>query len=188
MNPLLGNADNTAEWYNVIAQFQAKAAEFQQAYESLLLMGPELQTTPLYAEFKRLVDYALSTKETILKVTAGIETANKWLDQGLNAADMQGATLGLPFWLIPLTAIAGAVTAITKWLVDYNQFKLRWNEYQSVKADLLDTTTLTETQAAERAAQVVDSIIPPTSTFVGEALKNLFPFAILGVGVWLASK
>lgn len=135
---LLPTPDDERAWYDVIGKFHDYTAKFWTAYNQLKSTHIDAAKYPELSELQLdLLRRASEVRMTIQNITGSIDGAWTWLKSkfgfnGLADAAYQTGLGALP--LIPIAAVVGAVTLITKWLLDFDTFNKKLAEVKRLEA------------------------------------------------------
>lgn len=161
---------DAAEWYDVLGRFKAKFAELLNVYQKLLTQENDARKNPqLYAEWQALKNRGDTIMKTAQNVNSQISSGMQWLNETFGIS--LGALPAIPI-AIGAVGVAGAVAVITAYISSYMEFNARLAIFQQTgNADVLKQTGLAS--GLQSAADI---------------LKNIWPLALLGAGVYFGPK
>lgn len=161
-------------WYDVIGKFKRYVNDFMQQYNTLQnthidsVKYPELSKTQI-----ELLKRGTGIKGQIQSITGAIDSAWGWLKDtfgfdGVRDMDRQMGSMGIPV-LIPIAVVVAAITAITKWGLDYTKFYQKLQYAKKLQQDGYAPTQINE---------MVSTVGKGTSLF---DFGTLGPIAFIGV-------
>lgn len=132
-----------AAWYNLLAQWRVKAAEFEQAQAWLSSQADYMSTQPpaVQADYRAMLARASTLKARIVQVSGALRAVESWLKGAYSAliepweragvAIKEWLGLGVaPVALIPIAVVAAALAAVAYFLTDFGKYRLRIDEYR----------------------------------------------------------
>ena len=121
---------------STLERFQAKLAEFQRVYESLLAKRDVAESDPkLLEEYNTLMARAGSIRTVIQKATASVDWIRHQATQAQSAFDGLSGVGVLPVivWGAAVAAMTGAITAMSYWLSGAYE----WSKRASIAENVL---------------------------------------------------
>ena len=148
LTDILPTPDDSA-WYDVIIKFKNYTTKFTENYNRLKTINIDPSRYPALADEQlELLKRGTTVKANINKITNTIDDAWTWLKSkfgfdGLN--DVATLSHGLGFVpLIPIAVVAGSVTLLVKWILDYSEFVKRYDYATELEQKGYSTTQINE--------------------------------------------
>lgn len=189
MSGIVATETQSAEWWNLVAQFREAASSVDQVLATLRSQeGTARRDAALSSEYDAIMGRAASLRSTIADYLGKIETAMGWFRQVVpfseSSPDAPQGTWEAEGWglnglgaipiIIGVAAISAALAAVTKFLTDAWSLARRLQEQARLEASGL---------SPQEAAAVVERTVGESAA--SSIVKSAGKVVLLGLAAWV---